>query len=630
MSVCLNPTCTKPENPDDGIFCQNCGALLRLGDRYQAVRLIGQGGFGRTFLALDRADGGAEPEALTSPQVELKFCIIKQLLPQFLGSDRPERTRLFRQEVAQLAKLGQHPQIPQLLDYFEQDAAHYLVQEFIAGQNLEQILETQGIFNEAQIRKLLADLLPVLRFIHSHQVVHRDIKPANIIWPSQRDRFVLVDFGAAKSLTEVALQTGTTIGSAGYAAPEQAMGKATFASDLYSLGVTCVHLLTGVHPFDLYSISEDRWVWRQYLTQPISLELRRVLDTLLQRATRQRYDDATAVLQDLRLEATVSQPASVSVPVAVGQSASPPPMSKKAAWRCVQTLTRHQGEVTAIAISPDGELIASGSTDKTIRLWSLRTGELLYTWMGRSLRFWQGHQDQITALVFSPNSQVLISSSADGTIKQWDLNSGELFSSLPSHGWGVSAIALSPTEPLLVSGSEDGLLQLWDLETEELVADIAQLQQPIMTLAIDATGQTVWSNSGKTISQWDLSDDRLLATLNGHTEPVTAIALAGCTLISGDTDKLLKLWNLNTGQQQKVIAAHRERVHSLVVRPASQQFASSSEDGTVKLWDVWTGQRLATLRHGWSVRAIAFSPDGERLVSGSADEVIRIWQQDYS
>jgi WD40 repeat protein len=628
MIVCLNPACTKPENSDDSIFCHNCGTPLRLGDRYEAVQLIGQGGFGRTFLALDRADDTAELAAKDSKS-EPKFCIIKQLLPQFRGGNRHEGVRLFRQEVAQLAKLGQHLQIPQLLDYFEQDAAHYVVQEFIAGQNLEQILETQGVFNEAQIRKLLADLLPVLRFIHSHQVVHRDIKPANIIWPSQSKRFVLVDFGAAKSLTEAAIRTGTTIGSAGYAAPEQALGKATFASDLYSLGVTCVHLLTGVHPFDLYSISEDRWIWRQYLTQPISLELRRVLDTLLQRATRQRYDNATAVLQDLRLEVSVSQAVPLQVPVAVGQSVSRP-SSKQAVWHCVQTLSGHQGEITAIAISPDGGLIASGSTDKTIRLWSLQTGKLLYTWMGRSLRFSQGHQDQITALVFSPNSQVLISSSADGTIKQWDLNSGELFSSLPSHGWGVSAMALSPTEPLLVSGSEDGLMQLWDLETEELIASIAQLQQPITTLVIDSTGRTVWSNSGKTISQWDLSDDQLLTTLNGHTETVTAIALDGSTLISGDADKLLKLWNLNTGQQQKVIAAHRERVHSLVIRPNSHEFASSSEDGTVKLWDSWTGQRLATLRHGWSVKAIGFSPDGELLVSGCADEIIRIWQQDYS
>ncbi|WNZ23215.1 protein kinase [Leptolyngbya sp. NK1-12] len=660
MIVCLNPTCTKPVNPDDAVFCQTCGHLLQLGDRFQAVKLIGQGGFGRTFLAIDRANNQTTQQAddtlinqeinqeinqdqlnqgeingwsediaatrnlQTRDAVKPAFCIIKQLLP--LQNNLRESTRLFQQEVAQLAKLGQHPQIPKLLAHFEQETALYLVQEFIPGQNLEQVLATQSVFSEAQIRKLLADLLPVLRFIHSQQVVHRDIKPANIIWPSRGEQFVLVDFGAAKSLSETVLtQTGTTIGSAGYAAPEQAMGKATFASDLYSLGVTCVHLLTGVHPFDLYSISEDGWVWRQYLTQPISLELRRVLDKLLQRATSQRYDNATAVLQDLRLEATVQ---ASSTSVAAGGSTTSLPRPSIETWRCVQTLTGHQGEITALAVSPDSELIASGSADKTIQLWSLETGELLYTWTGRSFRHSQGHQDTITALIFSPNSRVLISSSADGTIKQWDLETGELFSSLPSHGWGVSALALSPTEPLLVSGSDDGLIQLWDLETEALIATIAQLQQPILDLAIDAWGQTVWSTNGKTISQWDLSDDRLLTTLKAHTEPVSAIALSSSTLISGGTDKLIKLWNLNTGQQQKLIAAHRQRIHRLAVRPKTNQFASSSEDGTVKLWDIWTGQRLATLRHGWSVRVIAFSPDGELLVSGSADEAIRIWQQD--
>ncbi|QYO68136.1 protein kinase domain-containing protein [Leptolyngbya sp. 7M] len=390
MIVCLDPTCTKPVNPDDAVFCQTCGHPLQLGDRFQAVKLIGQGGFGRTFLAIDRAndqtiqqadntlinrdqldqggiDGWSEDIAATrniqtrDAKVQSGFCIIKQLLP--LQNNLRESTRLFQQEAAQLAKLGQHPQIPKLLTHIEQETALYLVQEYVAGQNLEQVLATQGVFSEAQIRKLLADLLPVLRFIHSQQVVHRDIKPANIIWPSQGERFVLVDFGAAKSLSETVLtQTGTTIGSAGYAAPEQAMGKATFASDLYSLGVTCVHLLTGVHPFDLYSISEDRWVWRQYLTQPISLELRRVLDKLLQRATSQRYDTATAVLQDLRLEATVQASPSVSVTgVSVTGGGSTASLSRPLveAWRCVQTLTGHQGEITALAVSPDGELIAS-------------------------------------------------------------------------------------------------------------------------------------------------------------------------------------------------------------------------------------------------------------------------------
>lgn len=351
MTVCLNPTCTKPENPDHALYCQNCGSKLLLADRYRPLRLIGQGGFGKTFLAVDVAPDADLPEANGLDTAEIKpaatlktyqplahqqsaqrdsagrpqtanYCVIKQLL-SYRGQTARQIKKLFQQEVAQLAQLGQHPQIPKLLAHFETDAAQYLVQEWIEGENLETVLAQQGNFNEAQIRQLLADLLPVLRFVHHHQIVHRDLKPANIIRPVAGNQYVLVDFGASKQLTDAVAETGTTIGSAGYAAPEQTMGKADFASDLYSLGVTCIHLLTGLHPFDLYSISEDRWVWRQYLTQPVSVELRRVLDKLLQRATSQRYQSASEVLQDLRLEAK-SPPASQKAPVALRTPSYPP------------------------------------------------------------------------------------------------------------------------------------------------------------------------------------------------------------------------------------------------------------------------------------------------------------------
>lgn len=637
MTVCLNPACPHPQNPDDGLYCQACGTGLILGDRYQAMRLIGQGGFGRTFYAIDRS---APPEN--------SACIIKQLLSR--GFHDPVQThQRFQQEVDRLTELGEHPQIPKLLAHFVDEASQYLIQEWIEGQNLELLLLQQGVFNEGQVRQLLADLLPVLRFVHRHQVIHRDIKPANIIQPSSqttapRSPYVLVDFGASKAVTETNLaKTGTTIGSAGYVAPEQAMGKATFASDLYSLGVTCIHLLTGLHPFDLYSISDDCWIWRQYLTQPISMELRRVLDTMLQRATSQRYKDATAVLQALRLEAApvpstqVAEQVSDKISIAVGQSASRLPVQTvqptdsptQPHWFCRKTLIGHQGEVTAIAVSPNGKWIASGSTDRSIRLWNL-DGDLLHTWMGQSLRFGNGHRGTITALTFSPNSRVLISASSDGLIKQWDVRSGEHFCNLSGQSWGIAAIALSPCEPLLASGSQDGLIQLWDLETEELIDNVVQLHQPITALQIDAKGRSLWSNNGKAISQWNLSDDRLMTSLKGHLEGVSAIALSadGCTLISGGTDKLLKLWNLNTGQQQKLIAAHRDPIHDLAIHPQEPIFASASEDGTIKLWNLWTGDRIITLRHAWGVNAIAFMPDGQQLVSGSADETLKIWQQE--
>jgi serine/threonine protein kinase len=287
MSYCLNPICKAPQNPDGIDTCQACGTPLQLGDRYRALSIIGQGGFGRTFLAVDHATPNRDR------------CVIKQF---FLLSVDPahleKATDLFRQEAEQLKELGHHPQIPNLLNYLEQDGQQYLIQEFVDGKNLAQ---SDHPWDEASIEQLLTDLLPVLQYIHEHQVIHRDIKPANIIRQSIDQKLFLVDLGAAKSATGTALaKTGTVIGSAEFTAPEQARGKATFASDLYSLGATCIALLTQLSPFDLYDVSDDRWVWQDYLTEPVSDRLAQILNKMLQNATNRRYGSAKAVLQDLQ------------------------------------------------------------------------------------------------------------------------------------------------------------------------------------------------------------------------------------------------------------------------------------------------------------------------------------------
>lgn len=306
MSYCLKAACLYPQNHNDVNYCLGCGSYLLLQKRYRILKQIGQGGMGRTFLAVDESYP-------SKPR-----CVIKQFFPQNQSiNNQRKASALFCQEALRLETLGKHPQIPELLNYFEWDGQQYLVQEFIDGQNLEQELAEAGAFNETQIRQLLSDLLPVLRFVHDHQIIHRDIKPANIIrrFPlDERGRgdLVLVDFGAAKYVTSIALaQTGTMIGSAEYIAPEQIRGKAVFASDLYSLGVTCIHLLTQIPPFDVFDSSENAWVWRCYLGCPVSQSLGQVFDKLLQNATKWRYQSAEAVLRDLNSEPIQLLPASL-------------------------------------------------------------------------------------------------------------------------------------------------------------------------------------------------------------------------------------------------------------------------------------------------------------------------------
>jgi serine/threonine protein kinase len=321
-----------PQNPAGNKFCRTCGSKLLLKDRYRTIQPLGQGGFGRTFLAVDE-DKPSQPH-----------CVIKQFFPQAQGTNTVQKAaELFTQEAVRLDELGKHPQIPELLAYFSQDAQQYLVQEFIDGSNLAQELASHGTFNEAQIWALLDGLLPVLQFVHQNNVIHRDIKPENIIrrasLPSASSlttpplskgglrgvgQLVLVDFGASKVATGSALaNTGTAIGSAGFAAPEQGYGKAFFASDIYGLGVTCIHLLTGMHPFDLFDALKGAWVWRDFLRSPVSDALGRLLDKMIESTINRRYQSAAEVLKELSSQ-TPPMLASQQTPIA---STAPSPVT---------------------------------------------------------------------------------------------------------------------------------------------------------------------------------------------------------------------------------------------------------------------------------------------------------------
>lgn len=310
MSYCLNLDCPKDkrQNPPGTKYCLNCGSKLLLKDLYAATEPLRDGGFGRTFRAVNH--GKFE-----------ELCVIKQLSPPQEFQRKPSHfkkyVRLFEQEARRLYEL-KHSQIPQLISYFEEDGRLYLVQEFIDGNNLKDELDKYGAYSEIKTRELLLDLLPLLNFIHERNVIHRDIKPENVIRRNRDRRLVLIDFGVSKQVVAAApTQAGTKLGTPGYAALEQRHGKAVPASDLYSLGVTCIRLLTAVMPYldiygdihdDLYDPLEGRWLWREALPKgtKISQDLGQILDKLIQEYVKDRYKSALEVLEVLK-------PISVSV-----------------------------------------------------------------------------------------------------------------------------------------------------------------------------------------------------------------------------------------------------------------------------------------------------------------------------
>lgn len=306
---CTRPGCPKPVNPFADLdvaatlktvpqkYCTSCGMPLILAGRYLPRKLLGQGGFGAAFLASDRY----------TPAI--RNCVVKQFLPASTLSPTQLKTAqaLFEREAQALDELGNvHPQIPDLFAFFEltvpawqpgkQDQFFYLVQEYIDGQTMEEELNQKGVFSSAAVIDVLREILVVLKFVHDKGAIHRDIKPTNIM-RHRNGMIYLLDFGAVRQVAKGGKSTG--IYSEGYAPPEQINGSEVYpSSDLYALAVTCILLLTGKQPTDLYDSYNGSWRWRRD-APTVNPALAEILDRMLRTTPSERFQSADEVLQAL-------------------------------------------------------------------------------------------------------------------------------------------------------------------------------------------------------------------------------------------------------------------------------------------------------------------------------------------
>ncbi|MBC1219186.1 protein kinase [Nostoc sp. UCD121] len=303
------------------------GTVLQ--NRYRIIQILGQGGFGRTYLAEDQRRFN-------------ELCAIKELISTATEASAWEKAKeLFHREAAILYQI-EHPQVPKFRERFEQDQRLFLVEDYVAGQTYRAMLtERQAIgktFTEAEVLQLIQLLLPVLEHIHSRGIIHRDISPENIILRDSDAKPVLIDFGVVKELatrlrSPESAMPETTVGKLGYSPSEQIQtGGAYPSSDLYALAVSAIVLLTGKEPKDLFDENQLTWNWQRWVK--VSPRFAQVLNRMLNHIPSDRYQSAASVSQALQPLEQVSLPplnASNLQTMAVSRrpDSVPPPASPK-------------------------------------------------------------------------------------------------------------------------------------------------------------------------------------------------------------------------------------------------------------------------------------------------------------
>lgn len=277
-----------------------------LDQRYQVVKVLGEGGFGHTYVAQDTRRPG-------NPT-----CVVKHLKPATSDPDFLQTARrLFNSEAETLEKLGDHDQIPRLLAYFEEDEEFYLVEEFIDGHPLSVELPPGQRWTESQVIQLLQEILSILEFVHNNGVIHRDLKPDNLIRRASDNKIVLVDFGAVKQVQMHSLFTQqpmneinetVAIGTPGYMPSEQGQGRPRPSSDIYALGMIGIQALTGLNPRQLAEEPDTgEIIWRTHVQ--VSDTTANILNQMVRHYFKNRYQSATEAIGAIASSTNFSKPA---------------------------------------------------------------------------------------------------------------------------------------------------------------------------------------------------------------------------------------------------------------------------------------------------------------------------------
>jgi serine/threonine protein kinase len=596
-------------------------------DRFQFVELVGKGGMGMVFRAVD---------ACLQRTVAVKI-----LDPQYSKNELAQ-TRFCREARAAAGVTHENVVTIHHVEHDETKDISYIVMQFVKGRSLQELLDSENPITIREAVRIAAAIAAGLAAAHSNGLIHRDIKPGNILIEQTTGRVLLTDFGLARLNEDVKItQTGYVAGTPLYMSPEQARGDTLdFHTDMFSLGGVLYAMLTGMPPFQgsspfvvLKHVTDRRHRPIHDSNPDVPSGVAEIVDRLLEKEPRHRYDSAAEVAALLNNE-LIKLPAEAVVVPRKPRSSISIPRYVRSWWRRYSStalfallalllvglvseafqwtgFTRlgQRGLPPQYLVSADGAEIVPENDPSLVETFGNLNGT-------------------VWGLAFSPNEEILAAATDNGIVKLFNYKTkaaeGELVTSVLSPIWSIS---FNGDGTQLATGSDDGLVRIWDVKTQKVVKTLEHTSSVrTATFSLDGTKIASGLRNGHLII-WDVASGKAIHKIDqnlGGAVYKLAFSPDGNLLASGGTDQKVRIWNVKTGNVISTMDGHKGSVYSLTFDISGKQIASVGWDHLIHIWDATSGAKIKTIDpKSEDLWAVAFCPCGNYILIGSQDRKVR-------